>query len=197
MSNQKPREGEMGRSTAASRPEGKILLETPDLRLRKARQGDWRDLYQNVWSRPEAARYMTWTISENEEEARRRMERTVAFHQEHDVYLIVEKKSGQVIGFTGLEQLGPQSFQEAGIVLGPDFTGRGYGKQILALLLDWAAALGGREFFYSTRAENAASKALARSFGFVFQGAEDKIDLRTGLEYQLERYRKELAPSSC
>lgn len=192
MSNQRPREGEMARSAADSRPEGKILLETRDLLLRKARLEDWRDLYQNVWSRPEAARYMLWQVSENEEDARRRMERTVDFHRDHDVYLIVEKKSGQVAGFTGLERLGPERFQEAGIVLGPDFAGRGYGKQILALLLDWAAALGGREFFYSARRENKASQALARSFGFVFQQAETKTDPRTGEEYLLDHYRKEL-----
>lgn len=186
----------MARSTAASRPEGRARMETPDLLLRKARLEDWRDLCRNVWSRPEAARHMLWRISENEQEARERMERTAAFQQDHDVYLIIEKKSGQAIGYAGLEQIGPQSFQEAGIVIGPDFVGRGYGKQILALLLDWAAALGGREFFYSTRAENAASVGLARSFGFVFQRAEAKIDLRTGLEYQLEHYRKELAPVS-
>ena len=48
-----------------TRPEGKISLETPDLLLRKARLEDWRDLYRNVWSRPEAARHMLWRISEN------------------------------------------------------------------------------------------------------------------------------------
>lgn len=186
------REAVMALSGADTRPEGKISLETPDLLLRKARLEDWQDLYRNVWSRPEAARYMVWRVSETEQDARERMERTVAFHQQHDVYLIEEKKSGQVIGFTGLERLGPHSFQEAGIVLGPDFTGKGYGKQILALLLDWAAALGGREFFYSTRSENRASIGLARSFGFLYQSREDKIDQRTGLHYWLERYRKEL-----
>lgn len=184
----------MARSSADSRPEGRVELETPDLLLRKARMEDWRQMYQNVWSRPETARHMMWRVSESEQEARQRMERTVAFHQGHDVYLIEEKKSGQVVGFAGLERLGPHSFQEAGLAIGPDFTGRGYGKQILALLLRWAAALGGREFFYSTRAENPASKALARSFGFEYQGGEAKIDARDGREYWLERYRKSLTP---
>ena len=86
----------MARSTAASRPEGRARMETPDLLLRKARLEDWRDLYRNVWSRPEAARHMLWRISENEQEVRERMERTAAFQQDHDVYLIIEKKSGQV-----------------------------------------------------------------------------------------------------
>lgn len=175
-----------------TRPEGKISLETPDLLLRKARLEDWQQMYRNVWSRPEAARYMVWQLSESEQEAQDRMARTVAFHQQHDVYLIEEKKSGQVIGFTGLERLGPDSFQEASIVIGPDFTGQGYGKQVLALLLRWAAALGGREFFYSTRSENQASIRLARSFGFVYQDREEKVDQRTGQQYWLERYRKQL-----
>lgn len=182
----------MARSTAASRPEGRARMETPDLLLRKARLEDWRDLYRNVWSRPEAARHMLWRISENEQEARERMERTAAFQQDHDVYLIIEKKSGQAIGYAGLEQIGPQSFQEAGIVIGPDFTGRGYGKQILALLLDWAAALGGREFFYSTRAANEASRALALCCGLVYGHSEQRIDPRNGEVYEAEIYRKDL-----
>ena len=35
----------------------------------KARLGDWEDLYRNVWSRPETARYMLWTVTDSEEEA--------------------------------------------------------------------------------------------------------------------------------
>ena len=51
-------------------------METRDLILDKARFEDWENLYRNVWSRPETARHMLWTVTDSEEEARARMERT-------------------------------------------------------------------------------------------------------------------------
>ena len=37
--------------------------ETERLLFRKSRMEDWRDLYEKVWSRPEAARYMFWSVT--------------------------------------------------------------------------------------------------------------------------------------
>ena len=53
--------------------------------LAKARFEDWEDLYRNVWSRPETARYMLWTATASGEEAKARMERTIAWQSSHDV----------------------------------------------------------------------------------------------------------------
>ena len=66
----------------------------------------------------------------------------------------------------------------------------GYGKQILLLLLEYCRSLGGKEFYYSTRGNNEASKALALSCGFTYQYAEKRTDLRNGKPYQLEVYHK-------
>ncbi|EFC95393.1 hypothetical protein CLOSTHATH_06408, partial [Hungatella hathewayi DSM 13479] len=52
--------------------------------------------------------------------------------------------------------------------------------------------LGGKEFFYSTRAENSTSKALAIPCRFSYQYSEQKIDLRNGNKYELEIYSKKL-----
>ena len=45
------------------------MLECEDVILDKARIRDWRDMYENVWSRPESARYMFWKVTENAEDA--------------------------------------------------------------------------------------------------------------------------------
>lgn len=66
----------------------------------------------------------------------------------------------------------------------------GYGKQILLLLLEYCRSLGGKEFYYSTRGNNEASKALALSCGFTYQYAEKRTDYRNGKPYQLEVYHK-------
>ena len=75
-----------------------------------------------------------------------------------------KSSSGQAIGFAGVEEIAPHIYQDAGIALGPEYVGKGYGKQILRLLLEYCAStMGGEEFYYSTQAVNQASRALALS----------------------------------
>lgn len=167
-------------------------METRDLILDKARFEDWTDMYRNVWSRPETARYMLWRVTGSEEEAGARMERTIAWQRDHDTWLVREKASGQAIGWAGLEELSPGVWQETSIALGPDFMGRGYGRQILELLMKLAWERGGTEFRCSARAENTASQALIRSCGFLLTGREQKIDPRDGTSYSLESYKRVL-----
>jgi len=169
-----------------------VLLETDNLILKKAEFQDWKTIYRNVWSRPETAKYMLWRVTTNEEDAKVRMQKTIKYQENHDTWLVCEKKSGQVIGFAGVEETTPYIYQDAGMALGPEYVGKGYGKQILLLLLEYCSSLGGKEFYYSTRANNASSKALALSCGFIYWYAEKKIDLRNGEPYELEIYHKEI-----
>lgn len=162
-----------------------------DIILAKAEFKDWKALYHNVWSHPETARYMQWQITKNEEDARIRMQKTIAYQKTHDTYLVYEKKSGEAIGFAGIEKLAPQIYQDAGIALGPDYVGKGYGKQILQVLLEYCTDfLDGKEFYYSTHADNTASIALAISCGFSYRFSETKTDLRCNTPYVLAVYSK-------
>ena len=167
-------------------------METRDLILDKARFEDWEDMYRNVWSRPETARYMLWTVTGSEEEAKARMERTIAWQRDHDVWLVRERASGQAMGWAGLEELSSGVWQETSIALGPDFVGRGYGRQLLELLMDIARSRGGTEFRCSARSENTASKALISSCGFAVLRTEERTDPRDGRPYILESYGREL-----
>ncbi len=169
-------------------------METRDLILDKARFADWEDLYRNVWSRPETARYMLWRVTTSETEAKARMERTVAWQRDHDVWTVYEKAGGQAIGWAGLAELAPGIWQETSIALGPDYVGRGYGRQLLDLLVEIALDRGGTEFRCSTRAGNTASQALIRSRGFTLTAARPCIDSRDGRPYVLEVYKRELRP---
>ncbi len=169
-----------------------MILETKDLLLKKAEFEDWRTIYHNVWSKPETARYMAWRVTEDEEEARERMKRTIKYQKEHDTYLVYEKKSGQAIGFAGVEEIRPHIYQDASIALGPEYVGRGYGKQILRLLMEYCASLGGEVFYYSTRSANEASRALALACGFQYQYSESRVDERNGEPFELEVYFRRL-----
>ena len=168
------------------------MLETPDLTLDKAKPSDWKDMYYNVWSRPEATKYMSWRLSDSEEDARERILRTIEFQKTHDTYNVYEKATGRAIGFAGVERLAEGVYGEMGICLGPDYVGKGYGKQILRCLIQYCKQeLGAKEFVYSTREGNEASHGLARSFGFVQTGAET-VDGQDGSRYNLIKYSLKL-----
>jgi len=169
-----------------------VFLETDNLILKKVEFKDWKAMYRNVWSRPEAAKYMAWRVTTDEEDAKARIRKTIKYQESHDAYLVYEKTSGQAIGFAGVEETAPHIYQDTGIALGSEYVGKGYGKQILRLLLEYCRSVGGKEFYYSTRANNEASKALALSCGFTYQYAEKKADLRNGELYELEVYHKEI-----
>ena len=165
------------------------MLETNDLILDKARPDDWQAMYRNVWSHPESAKYMMWSVTQREEDAPDRMRRTIEFQKSHDTYLVYAKATGEAIGFAGLEQLSPTVWEEAGICLGPDYVGRGYGRQILQCLIQRAKELGAQEFVCSAREQNTASRALIRSMGFVQFDAEERVDERNGQPYTYLKFK--------
>lgn len=170
------------------------MPETKDLFLRKAVLEDWRDMYRNIWSQPESAKYMVWKVTESEEDAIARMERTIAFQASHDYHwTVVEKSSGQAIGWAGMEMLAPGVWGETGVAIGPDFTGKGYGKQILNALTDYARdQLGATKFVACCNSENLVSKKLQLRCGFAYTHSEEVTHPRDLVRYTLEYYAKEL-----
>lgn len=169
------------------------MIETARLILDKAKFSDWKEMYYNVWSQQESARYMAWNISTNEEDAKIRMEKAIVFQKEHDTYLVYEKSSGKAIGFAGVEKLGPCLYQETGICLGPNYVRKGFGKEILRGLIQYCREqFGAEEFIYSTRDENIVSNLLAQSIGFSMISSAAKIDRKDGHPYNLIQYSLKL-----
>ena len=169
------------------------MIETESLILDRAKFSDWKEMYRNVWSQPESARYMAWSITTVLEAAKIRIVKTIAFQKEHDTYVVYEKSSGKAIGFAGVEKLEPCIYQEAGICLGPNYVGKGFGRQILQGLIQYCKEqFGAKEFIYSTRDENTASNRLAKSFGFLLISSAAKIDSKDGHSYNLLQYSLKL-----
>ena len=54
------------------------MIETESLILDKAKFSDWKEMYCNVWSWPESARYMSWNLTTSEENAKIRIMKTIA-----------------------------------------------------------------------------------------------------------------------
>lgn len=164
------------------------MLETNDLVLDKAKAADWREMYYNVWSQPECAKYMAWRVTICEKDARIRICKTIEFQKTHDTYLVYEKASGKAIGFAGVEKITTDTYQEAGICLGTDYMRKGYGKQIVRCLIQYCKKLGAKEFLYLTRESNEAANALALSLGFTVVASEMKTDNRDKTNYNLLKY---------
>ena len=165
------------------------MIETKNLILDKAKFSDWKEMYENVWSRPESARYMAWKVTTTQEDAKLRIMRTIEFQNNHDVYIVYEKQSGKAIGFAGVDKITPFVYQETGICLGPDYVGKGFGTQILEALIQYCKQeFDAKKFFYSTRKENEASNRLAKKFGFTLVSSEKKIDNRNGQVYEVLKY---------
>ena len=94
--------------------------------------------------------------------------------------MIFKKPDLFAIGFAGVECVQGTTFRETGICFGPDYVGRGYGKQVLSALINYCKErYNASEMLYSARVENTASNALARSFGFEPVGKEDSVDKRS------------------
>ncbi len=164
--------------------------ETEHLRLGKARMEDWESMWKNVWSRPACARYMYWDVTETEEEARDRMRRTVEYQRlRPDAWLIYEKASGLAIGYTGLRELEPGVLEETGICIGEDYFRRGYGREILRLLIRTVRERDFKEFLLYVRQDNTASRQLIRSEGLPFWKQEEVTWQKDGSRVILETYR--------
>lgn len=169
------------------------MIETESLILDKAKFSDWKEMYYNVWSHSESAKYMLWNVTTNEEDAQVRIRKTIEFQKNHDTYFVYEKISGKAIGFAGVEEAAPYIYQEMGICLGPDYVRKGFGKQIVYALIQYCKKeFGAKEFIYSTREENEASNKLAVSLGFTIIASEPKIDSRNGHNYNLLKYSLKL-----
>ena len=170
------------------------MPETKDLILRKGCFADWRDMYRNIWRHPESAKYMVWDVTESEEAAIARMERTVAFQTAHDHHwTVVEKASGEAIGWAGIRMPEPGICEETGVALGPAFTGKGYGKQILNALTEYARdVLGAKGFAACCRRENLVSGRVLLACGFSYTHSEEVLHPRDHVPYILDHYEKKL-----
>lgn len=169
------------------------MIETKSLIMDKAKFSDWKEMYDNVWSQPKCTEYMNWHITTSEENAKIRIMKTIDFQKEHDTYLVYEKSSGKAIGFAGVEKVKPYIYQEAGICLGVNYMGKGFGKQILKGLIQYCKEeFNAKEFIYSTREENRVSNRLAQSLGFIIISSISKIDSKDGHSYNLLQYSLKL-----
>lgn len=168
------------------------MLETKDLILRQGKKEDWQELYQNLWSREEVFHYLFSKASSNEEAARVKTAAYAEMHQSVPTeFFVYEKASGQAMGIAGTKELSAGKFTVTDIAIGPDFSGRGYGKQVLNALSQLAFEKYGAEVLqYSCFAENQRSRNLALSCGFLYSHSEKAELTKDGKAVVLDQFYK-------
>ncbi len=166
------------------------MIETKDLILHEGADNDWYDLYINLWSQPKVFLYMFAEPCVDEESAKKKTAAYTEMHKQIKTeFFVYDKRLGQAIGIAGIKELAPKQWTVTDIAIGSAFQGQGYGKQILTALITLAFDLcGAKQLAYDCFTKNVASKALARSCGFIYSHSEEAEHTKNGAVVLLDYY---------
>lgn len=148
-----------------------LHIETERLLIRRAQPGDVEALVA-LWTDPQATRYMG---GPREREALLRSfaeDLDQAEILRFDLWPVVERASGQVIGHCGLLEKEVDGLPEIELVyvITPAAWGKGYASEAAAALRDYAfRMLHSQRLIALIDAENAASERVALKVGFHFK----------------------------
>lgn len=161
-------------SVEGSVPAMHEYLEGEHIRLRKAREADFRSMMKNIWADKDVYRWMLFQPALTEEDALDRCRRSMNYQQDNFAWFVALKDTDEAIGLCAMKEETPGHWEECGIGLGTAYQGKGYGKEILALMLDLAfRVLGALDFRYGYFRGNEKSGKVAESFGFRYDHSYD------------------------
>ncbi|MFQ6724252.1 MAG: GNAT family N-acetyltransferase [Clostridia bacterium] len=151
------------------------MFETKDLIIKKGKIEDAYNMHKNFWSQEESAKYMLWTVTKTVEDSKTKLSRWLEWQKEHTQWLIYEKSTGEAIGFVGFDEIGENKFGNIGLGIGSSYVGKGYGTQVMNVILDYIKSLGAREVEYSHLSGNIPSQKLAEKLGFKYMRKEKRV----------------------
>ena len=145
------------------------VLEGPNIRLRKAREDDYQSMLKHVWGNEAVYRWMLYPPTLTEEGAIERCHRSMQFQKDHYADFVALKDTDEAIGLCAIRETAPGHYEESGICIGTAFQGKGYGKEVVALLLELVfTQLGAEDCRYGYFRDNEKSKKVAEAFGFRY-----------------------------
>ncbi len=167
-------------------------VEGKRVRLRKARVEDTEEIFNNVWSREKLAEMMLWVVTDNLEDAKGRMERTIDRQKQGPAYFIEYKESGEVIGFAGIMEIAPDVYDDCGICIMEKYQGQGLGTEVISLLVGLGfRGLMAKEIHMGHIRGNEASKHAIMNNGFRPFEEADEVRERDGMGYTAVNYKLE------
>lgn len=164
-------------------------LKTEHLILRKAKESDLNNIFNNVWSDKRIADNMLWEVTDSIEEAKNRLERTIAYQKRFNAYFVCLKDTDEAIGFCGVRLLEADVYEESGICIATNYQGKGYGKEVVGALLDLVFnKLKGRRFVYDCFVDNEKSRRTCLAYGFKYFESKNIVREHDNKEFTLDYY---------
>ena len=144
--------------------------------LRKAREEDCLSMLKHVWGDEDVYRWMLYQPTFTEAEALDRCRRSIQYQKDHMAWFVALKGTDEAVGLCAIRETAPGHYEEAGICIGKAFQGKGYGKEIVSLLLQLIFhELGAEDCRYGYFQDNIKSKKIAEHFGFVYDRTEELV----------------------
>ncbi len=144
--------------------------------LRKAKEDDYKAMLTNIWSDEEIYKWMMFAPTKTIEEAIERNHRSMEFQKDHYAYYVALKDTDEPIGLCGIKENELGHYEECGIGLARKCQGKGYGKEVVSLLLELAfQKLGAQDFTYNYDQDNLKSSKLAAHFHFHYDHTKELI----------------------
>lgn len=167
---------EHGRKTEVPVKDRCDTLEGEHIVLRKARESDYRSMLKHVWGDEEVYRWMLFPPTHTEAEALDRCHRSMEYQKDHLAWFVALKDTDEAVGLCALRENEPGHFEEAGLCVGKAFQGKGYGKEMVSLILELAfTRFGAADVRYGYFRDNLKSRKTAEHFGFVYDRSEELV----------------------
>ena len=157
--------------------------------LRKARESDLDAIWNNVWKDADLARMMLWEPTMDRDAADERMRRTLTYQARFPAFFVCLKDTDEAIGFAGVREKEPGVYEDSGICIARKYQNKGFGKEILTLLIELVFdELGGKKFVYGCFHENERSAAVCRALGFKYSHSSREVRDWDGYKYIADYY---------
>lgn len=165
------------------------IYESEHIYLKKASMDDTAAMYQNVWSDRDISKYMNFKPIDNLDDAKIMIQQSIEYQKSNMGFLVYDKETDEAIGFAGVKNVSDSDYAESGLCIVRKCQGKGYGKELLLLLLSIVFdELHGDKFIYAAMKENTVSINLCRSCGFVYDSSKKVIRKWDNYEYVSEIY---------
>lgn len=152
-----------------------IIVETERLIIREITKADVPRLYE-LYADEEITRYMESlypTLHEEEEYTENYIKNVYHFYG-YGIWVLIEKRSGQIIGRAGLEYHDGFDGLELGFMLGKKYWHKGYAYEACQAILSYGEKeLELQSYRALVHVNNEASKRLCEKLGFKYAGTVD------------------------
>lgn len=171
---------------------GTQKIETERLILRKLKNTDAEEIFNNWLSDPEVSKYMVWNYQNSIKETEKWLEKCIIKYQKLDSYHwgIELKESGELIGSISANKADTiDECYEIGYAIGRRFWRKGYATEALKSIVEYLnEKVGIRKFLCRYAKDNQASGSVIRKVGFKYKGKGQFISIDGKRKFESEEY---------